>query len=63
MASLGMNNAPISQGEFFVILGPEHATASRATVLATTCRCTSTTGTRAGIGVPAPLRGAGGPSG
>jgi hypothetical protein len=25
MASLGMNNAPISQGEFFVILGPEHA--------------------------------------
>jgi hypothetical protein len=25
MASLGMNNAPISQGELFVILGPEHA--------------------------------------
>ena len=25
MTSLGMNNAPISQGEFFVILGPEHA--------------------------------------
>ena len=25
MTSLGMNNAPISQGEFFVLLGPEHA--------------------------------------
>lgn len=25
MTSLGMNNAPISQAEFFVILGPEHA--------------------------------------
>jgi hypothetical protein len=25
MTSLGMNNAPISQGEFFVVLGPEHA--------------------------------------
>ena len=25
MTSLGMNNAPISQGEFFIILGPEHA--------------------------------------
>ena len=25
MTTLGMNNAPISQGEFFVILGPEHA--------------------------------------
>ncbi len=25
MTSLGMNNAPISQGEFFVGLGPEHA--------------------------------------
>jgi hypothetical protein len=25
MTSLGMNNAPISQGEYFVILGPEHA--------------------------------------
>lgn len=25
MATLGMNNAPISQGEFFIILGPEHA--------------------------------------
>ena len=25
MTTLGMNNAPISQAEFFVILGPEHA--------------------------------------
>jgi hypothetical protein len=25
MTSLGMNNAPISQAEFFVVLGPEHA--------------------------------------
>jgi hypothetical protein len=25
MTSLGMNNAPISQGEYFIILGPEHA--------------------------------------
>jgi hypothetical protein len=25
MTSLGMNNAPISQAEFFIILGPEHA--------------------------------------
>jgi hypothetical protein len=25
MTSLGMNNAPISQGEYFVVLGPEHA--------------------------------------
>ena len=25
MASLGQNNAPISQSEYFVILGPEHA--------------------------------------
>ena len=25
MASLGQNNAPISQGEYFVVLGPEHA--------------------------------------
>ena len=25
MATLGMNNAPISQGEFFIVLGPEHA--------------------------------------
>jgi len=25
MASLGLNNAPISQGEWFVVLGPEHA--------------------------------------
>jgi hypothetical protein len=25
MTSLGMNNAPISQGEFFLGLGPEHA--------------------------------------
>ena len=25
MATLGVNNAPISQGEWFVILGPEHA--------------------------------------
>ena len=25
MTSLGMNNAPISQAEFFVIVGPEHA--------------------------------------
>ena len=25
MTSLGMNNAPISQGEFFLVLGPEHA--------------------------------------
>jgi hypothetical protein len=25
MTSLGMNNAPISQGEFFIVLGPEHA--------------------------------------
>ena len=25
MTSLGMNNAPISQGELFVVLGPEHA--------------------------------------
>lgn len=25
MTSLGMNNAPISQGEFFLALGPEHA--------------------------------------
>jgi hypothetical protein len=25
MTSLGMNNAPISQGEFFIGLGPEHA--------------------------------------
>jgi hypothetical protein len=25
MTSLGMNNAPISQAEFFIVLGPEHA--------------------------------------
>ena len=25
MCSLGQNNAPISQGEYFVVLGPEHA--------------------------------------
>jgi hypothetical protein len=25
MATLGQNNAPISQGEYFVVLGPEHA--------------------------------------
>lgn len=25
MTSLGLNNAPISQGEWFVVLGPEHA--------------------------------------
>jgi hypothetical protein len=25
MTSLGMNNAPISQAEFFIALGPEHA--------------------------------------
>lgn len=25
MASLGQNNAPISQGEYFIVLGPEHA--------------------------------------
>jgi hypothetical protein len=25
MTSLGMNNAPVSQAEFFVVLGPEHA--------------------------------------
>jgi hypothetical protein len=25
MTSLGMNNAPISQGEYFIGLGPEHA--------------------------------------
>ena len=25
MTSLGQNNAPISQGEYFIILGPEHA--------------------------------------
>ena len=25
MASLGQNNAPISQGEYFVVFGPEHA--------------------------------------
>jgi hypothetical protein len=25
MTSLGMNNAPISQGEFFIVMGPEHA--------------------------------------
>lgn len=25
MTSLGMNNAPISQGEYFILLGPEHA--------------------------------------
>lgn len=25
MTTLGMNNAPISQGEYFVVLGPEHA--------------------------------------
>lgn len=25
MTSLGQNNAPISQGEYFVVLGPEHA--------------------------------------
>jgi hypothetical protein len=25
MTSLGQNNAPIAQGEYFVLLGPEHA--------------------------------------
>jgi hypothetical protein len=25
MATLGVNNAPISEGEYFVVLGPEHA--------------------------------------
>ncbi len=25
MTSLGQNNAPISQGEYFIVLGPEHA--------------------------------------
>lgn len=25
MATLGVNNAPISQGEYFIVLGPEHA--------------------------------------
>jgi len=25
MASFGQNNAPIAQGEYFVLLGPEHA--------------------------------------
>jgi hypothetical protein len=34
MTSLGMNNAPISQAEFFIILGPEHA-ASLANALLT----------------------------
>ncbi len=30
MASLGQNNAPISQGEYFVVLGPEHAATAAA---------------------------------
>jgi hypothetical protein len=30
MASLGQNNAPIAQGEYFVVLGPEHAATAAA---------------------------------
>jgi hypothetical protein len=33
MATLGLNNAPISQGEYFVALGPEHAASLASTGL------------------------------
>ncbi len=61
MTSLGMNNAPISQAEFFIVLGPEHAASlapralSRADVSVVPVR----PGAHAGVALPPPLRGAG----
>ncbi len=60
MTSLGMNNAPISQGEFFIVLGPEHAASIGAAGHVPRGRLVLPLrpGPDARVRLPSPLRGA-----